>query len=301
MSHRRGALAFLLITLLLSWPWWFLEHVVLGWSMVNPLVQLPTAFAPALAAIAVRRWVTREGFADATPAPRLRRAWRWYLAAWLGPFAITAGTLALAALLGLWRPDLAPLGAGAFLLPVVVLILAPVYWGEEFGWTGYLRPRLLPRRPMAGAVGTGLLWAVWHYPLAFLGYIEFRHVFLGLTVWTGSFVLQQVALTQLYRGSGTVWAPALAHAGNNMVIGLVVGTLLIDHGPLGDVSTMLLTAGPLTLAGLALAAGLRRSRSAWPPHRPTSAPDIGPLDDRRKLHDAQLTHLGGVDLTHEAA
>ena len=262
MPNRRGVLAFLTLTALLSWPWWFLEHVVLGWSMVNPLVQLPTAFAPALAAIIVRRWVTGER--DVSSAPRLRQSWRWYLAAWLGPFAVTAGALALAALLGLWPADLAPLGAGAFLLPVIVLILLPVYWGEEFGWTGYLRPRLVPGHPLAGAVLTGLLWAVWHYPLAFLGYIEFPHLVLGLAVWTGSFVLQQVVLTQLYLGGGTVWVAALAHSGNNMVIGLVLGTLLIDHGSLGDVSTMLLTAGPLALGSLALAAGLRRAGAVRP-------------------------------------
>ncbi|MBP2336524.1 hypothetical protein [Saccharothrix coeruleofusca] len=27
---------------------------------------------------------------------------------------------------------------------LAVPVLTPVYWGEEFGWTGYLRQRLLP-------------------------------------------------------------------------------------------------------------------------------------------------------------
>lgn len=253
MSNRRGVPAFLLITVLLSWPWWFLGHHVLGWSMTNPLAQLPTAFAPAIAALVVRRWVTGEGFRDAGLRPRLRTAWRWYLLAWLGPFAVTATALALAAILGLWRVDLAPLSDGlVLLLPIVTLILTPFYWGEEFGWTGYLRPRILAHRPRAGAVVTGLIWGIWHWPLAFVGYVHFPDLVAGLAVWTVFFVPQQIALAWLYLRSATVWVAALAHGGNNMVIGLVTGLLLIEHGPLGDVSTMLLTAVPLGLACLVM-------------------------------------------------
>jgi membrane protease YdiL (CAAX protease family) len=252
MSNRRGAIAFLVLTFLCSWPLWFLERLVFGWSLINPLAQLPTAFAPAIAAVVARRWVAREGFRDAALPPRIRTAWRWYLLAWAGPIAITAATLVVAAALGLWRVDLAPLDGLAFVLPILTVVLTPAYWGEEFGWTGYLRPRLFPNRPLAAAMVTGLLWAVWHYPLAFLGYIEFPHLLLGLAVWTGSFVLQQVALTWLYVRSRTVWVAALAHSGNNMIIGLVTGLLLIEHGKLDDVSTMLLTAVPLGLACLAM-------------------------------------------------
>ena len=264
MSDRRGVIAFLLITFLASWPWWILEHVVLGWSLVDPLAQLPTAFAPAVAAVIVRRWISREGFRDAGLAPRLRARWRWYLLAWLGPMAITLVTLGLAGLLGLWRADLATLGGFAAVLPVLTVVLAPVYWGEEFGWTGYLRARLAPGRPLAGAVLTGLLWALWHYPLAFLGYVTFPHVALGLAVWTGSFVLQQVALTWLYLRGGTVWTAALAHSGNNMIIGFVTGSLLIEHGRLDDVPVMLLTAVPLGLVVVVMAFDLVRAEGRTP-------------------------------------
>lgn len=255
MTNRRGVTAFLLITFLCSWPFWFVERLVLGWSLLNPLAQLPSAFAPAVAAVIVRRWVTREGFRDAALAPRLAAAWRWYLLAWLGPFAVTAATLAVAAGLGVWRTDLAPLGGLALLLPIVTVLLIPVYWGEEFGWTGYLRARLFPGRPLAAVLATGLIWGVWHFPLAFLGYVEFSDHLLALPIWTGFFVLQQIALSWLYLGSRTVWVAALAHSGNNMVIGLVTGLLLVEHGGLDEVSVMLLTAVPLGLAVLCMLRG----------------------------------------------
>lgn len=49
-------------------------------SRRSPLFQiaiLPGAFAPAVGATVVRRYVTREGFADAGMRPNLRR-WRPY-------------------------------------------------------------------------------------------------------------------------------------------------------------------------------------------------------------------------------
>jgi membrane protease YdiL (CAAX protease family) len=250
--RQRGVIAFLAMTFLGTWPLWFVQRQILRMSLVDPLAQLPTAFMPALATIVVRLWITREGFRDAGLSLRLRDAWTWYLIAFLGPMGVTVLTLAAAAGLGMWRVELAPLKGLAVMLPVVTVLLTPVYWGEEFGWTGYLRPRLFPDHPLVGAVATGVVWAVWHYPLAFLGYIEFHHALVGLAAWTGSFVLQQIALTWLYLRSDTVWVVALAHAGNNMIIGFVTGLLLIERGTLDDVRTMLLTAIPLGAGGIGM-------------------------------------------------
>jgi hypothetical protein len=110
-------------------------RLVLRLSLVNPLAQLPFAMLPAVAAVVVRRWVTREGFRDAGLALRLRPAWPSYLAAWLGPLLLTAAAVGLAALLG-HRPDLTQLGAMApglpgwsvpLLLAVVALVLTPLH------------------------------------------------------------------------------------------------------------------------------------------------------------------------------
>jgi hypothetical protein len=66
-SKTRGLTAFLLISFGVAWGWEAVAHLLLGWSLVNPLVQVPAGFAPAAAALVVRRWVTREG--SRTPAP----------------------------------------------------------------------------------------------------------------------------------------------------------------------------------------------------------------------------------------
>ncbi|MCK7624521.1 CPBP family intramembrane metalloprotease [Streptomyces sp. RS10V-4] len=224
---------------------------------------------PGIAAVVVRRWVTREGFADAGLRLRLRAAWSSYLAAWLGPAALALCTLGLAALLGLWHPHLS--GPGGILpgaaslwsvlgLMLVALVLTPLYCGEEFGWTSYLRPRLFGGAPVPSSLATGLIWAVWHFPLAFIGYIDFPNVLLGLLLWTISFLLQEVILLWLYTRSGSVWVASLAHAGNNMVLSLVLSQTLEREAGLGPDWTTVLPAVPMAAVCLAIAARSRRLR-----------------------------------------
>jgi len=244
--RRRGVIWFLVLSFGGTWPVWFIAYFGFGLSMADPVVQLPTAFVPAIAAIVVRRWVTREGFADAGLRPRVRALWRWYLLAWIGPVGITVAALALALGLGLW--DFDPAVAALPMLFLMSLLLVWAYWGEEFGWTSYLRARVFPGRPVAAGWFTGLVWAAWHWPLPFLGYTHFERPWVTFPLWTLSFVLQQTALWWLYKRSGSVWVASLAHAGNNMVIGLASGEWLAEAGGLGEVTVILLTSAPLAAA-----------------------------------------------------
>ncbi|WP_223199187.1 CPBP family intramembrane glutamic endopeptidase [Solihabitans fulvus] len=78
-------------------------------------------------------------------------------------------------------------------------------------------------------LATGLIWAAWHYPPAFLGYVQFPHLLVGLAVWTVSFQLQEIILAWLRLHSGSIWPASLAHVGNNMVVplGVVSGVILL--------------------------------------------------------------------------
>ncbi|MEU8782802.1 CPBP family intramembrane glutamic endopeptidase [Streptomyces sp. NPDC048637] len=259
--------AFLIISFGGTWLWLLFARWGLGLSALSPLLQLPGFCMPGIAAVVVRRWITKEGFADAGLKLRLKAAWRYYAMAWLGPPLVAAATLALAAAAGLWDPDLSGPGgmpgvkelASVLGLMMAALILTPVYAGEEFGWTSYLRPRLFGGRTVPSAVATGLIWAVWHFPLAFIGYAEFTNVVLGLAVWTLSFQLQEVTLMWLYQRSGSVWVASLAHAGNNMVLFLILGEMLDEAEGLGAVTPMLLVLVPLAAICLWIVGGRRVS------------------------------------------
>ncbi|AYF79444.1 CPBP family intramembrane metalloprotease [Nocardia yunnanensis] len=246
-------MAFVLIAFGVAWLWLWLAVAVFGCSAINPVVQLPFAFAPGVAAVIVRRWITREGFGDAGLRPRLRENRRWYLMAWLAPLALAAASVAVAVVTGLWWPGSDATGPDSSpsvlaqipVLLILVVVLTPIYWGEEFGWTSYLRPRVYSDRPLKSVLVTGLVWAVWHYPLAFLGYISFSNVALGLAIWTFSMLCQETILAWLYIRSRSIWTASLAHAGNNMILSLLVGQLLATE--LGDTVLTALIAVPLSI------------------------------------------------------
>jgi membrane protease YdiL (CAAX protease family) len=235
--RRRGVAAFLLIAFGATWAWWLVAALVLDWSLANPLVQLPGAFYPAIAALVVRRWVTREGFADAGSRLRLRAAGRYYLLALLGPLGIVAAIVGLAAATGQWHGSInamgdavpgVPVWAVPLLLCVLAVVATFVFWGEEYGWTGYLLLRVYPGRPRRAALLAGLIAAVWHYPLAFLGYAQFDHLAIGLILWTAWILCQEVILAWLRARSRSIWPACLAHASNNMVIVPLTTALLLE-------------------------------------------------------------------------
>ncbi|MGI5126566.1 CPBP family intramembrane glutamic endopeptidase [Pseudonocardia sp. CA-107938] len=274
-NNTKGILTFLAIAFGFAWAGMLGGHFWLGLSMVNPLAQLPWAFTPAIAAIVVRKWVTKEGFADAGMRLRLRGNLRWYLLAWLGPLGLVAVALGIAVATGLWGFDVAQLDhvvagmpgwAYLVVLMLVVPLLAPAFWGEDFGWNSYLRPRLFPGRPMLSVIASGLIWAVWHYPLAFVGYIEFDDVALGLLLWTVSFQFQEVLLAWLRTRSGSIWPTCIAHSGNNMVLSLITGLLLQDSGGLDTMTVMAITTVATALAALPviLGGGFRRKAIVEP-------------------------------------
>lgn len=265
-ARKRGLAAFLLISFGVAWGWEAVARLLLGWSLVNPLVQVPVAFAPAAAALVVRRWVTREGFADAGSRLRLRAAWRYYLLAWLGPLGVAVAVVTVAAASGRWEPSVRPMadllpGVPVWAVPLLLCAVAPIVtlalWGEEFGWTGYLLLRICPGRPRRAALSAGLIAAVWHYPLALLGYAEFRHLALGLVGWTAWIMCQEIILAWLRARSRSIWPACLAHAGNNFVLAPLTTALLLGHGGFGHEGIQLLVvlvlaavaAGPLVRAG----------------------------------------------------
>jgi len=252
----KGVISFLLLAFGLAWISWEIP-IRLGVLPHNPLFQvaaLPGGFAPAIAAIIVRRWITHEGFADAGLRPHLRK-WPYYLVGWLLPLVMTACIVILAVALGLSQPDftlkqalavLAPGNAGSLpaipgyvwaVLPIQLLITAlvatPILWGEEFGWRGYLQLRLLAQRPLLAAIATGVIWGMWHLPLNIRGYNFPDHPLLGLFVFPVSTTLISIIFGWLRLRTGSIWASSLAHAATNAVGGSL--TMLLFAGRPGGI------------------------------------------------------------------
>lgn len=106
--------------------------------------------------------------------------------------------------------------------------------GEEIGWRGFLVPELYQRtRFTATCLITGLIWAVWHFPLILSGlYLAkmptlLQLLLLVITVTAMTFVISWFRLM-----SGSVWPAVLLHASHNLYIQRLFDPLTLETSPL---------------------------------------------------------------------
>lgn len=235
-SKTRGIILFLFFTFGIAWIPLFIQWLLGLRSpgadatfldyVVFTLITLPTSFAPAIGAIIVRKWITREGFADSGLRPNLRRGWRYYLFALLYPAIVLPIVLVLTYIVSAGQPDFSSITAISLLrMTVISIVSTPVIWGEEFGWRGYLQIRLFADRPLLAAITTGLIWGVWHYPMILLGYL-FSGNPVGLLLYPINMIVTSIIYGWLRLRSRSVWTASLAHAVGNTILNPLLGSLL---------------------------------------------------------------------------
>lgn len=162
-------------------------------------------------------------------------------------------------------------------LMLAVPINSVVAFGEEFGWRGYLLPRLMTLLgPWPGLLLHGAIWGFWHAPLiCLIGYNYPGHNLLGVPLFVVFCTLASVPLGWLQLASGGVFAPTIAHASLNALGAL---PLLLLHGVDPAVGGVIHSAaGWIVLAvtillavrfgGAPLPATPASLRSGRPPHR----------------------------------
>ena len=235
-SKTKGIIAYILLAFGVAWIplaiQWFLglrgpgdDATFLEYA-VFILITLPTSFAPAIGCLVVRKWITREGFADAGLSLNIKKGWRYYLFALLYPVVVVPATVLLALLIGAERIALSDLTVISLLQMIVIAIVStPVIWGEEFGWRGYLQVRLFADRPLLAAIATGLIWGIWHYPMILMGYL-FSGNPLGLWLYPVNMVFTSIVYGWLRLRSGSIWSASLAHATGNTIINPLLVSLL---------------------------------------------------------------------------
>jgi membrane protease YdiL (CAAX protease family) len=104
---------------------------------------------------------------------------------------------------------------------------------EEIAWRGFLIPKMMELTSFTKtALISGLIWAVWHYPL-----IIFLNVRLGNTPLLYSLVCFTIfavgmsfATAWLRLKSGSVWTSALLHGSHNAFMLHVFNHLTADSG-----------------------------------------------------------------------
>jgi membrane protease YdiL (CAAX protease family) len=214
---------------------------------------------PWLASIATRL-VTGEGWGNLWLRPNFKRGWRFYLAVWLLPLLATIVGGAIFYLLfpqsfdsnlGVVRklvesspsasanPWSILLSISLSMMFISALINTIVSMGEEFGWRGYLLPKLVDRFSAAertsaspeglahagtfhpagarkAALLTGVIHGVWHWPLILMTMGLVPGVsFLTPLVYLVFTCSLSILLSWGTLRSGSVWPAALGHGTAN--------------------------------------------------------------------------------------
>lgn len=99
------------------------------------------------------------------------------------------------------------------LLPALIVILL-ISFGEEYGWRGFLLPRLQQRFSALGAsLILGIVWGLWHFPAYLIG----TGVPLGMPFWIFLLwvLLGTILITWVYNQTESMLAPILLHSSAN--------------------------------------------------------------------------------------
>jgi len=255
------------------------------------LILLATAymFGPALANL-ITRLITKEGTNNLFLKPNFEnKRWRYYLAAWFLPGLLTIIGMILFFLLfpnyfdsGLstLKDMLSESGQTGNINPWLVtviqtiqaLLISPLLnalptFGEEFGWRGYLQPKLMPLGGQKAVLLTGVIWGIWHWPVILMGYNYgkdyFGAPFLGPLAMVWFTLSLSIIFGWLTIKAENVWPAVIAHGALNGIASL--GILFVKNNPdplLGPAPVGIIGGIGLTLTALLLLANpssLKRS------------------------------------------
>ncbi len=205
------------------------------------LITQVLAFLGLIVLVVLRLSAGREAMA------RVWLAWGrlpYWLIFGLGFVLYYALQAALNALFGLGGAKLAPTGIPPGVSPGIVLILggiqtvllAPVlfiviYFGEEYGWRGYLQSELFKLGRVRGALLVGLIWGAWHWPIILMGVNYPGHPLLGVLLNTLYTMGIAVVLGYAVLRSGSVLLAAYLHGLIDQVINFLVAMGFRPHDP----------------------------------------------------------------------
>jgi uncharacterized protein len=111
--------------------------------------------------------------------------------------------------------------------------------GEEIGWRGFLVPEFAKTHSfLTTAVVTGLIWAVWHYPvILFADYKSDTPVWFYVPILTLTIPLLNFVWTWMRLKSGSIWPGVILHAAHNTFIQTFFDPLTVHHKATNYVAT----------------------------------------------------------------
>jgi len=246
-------------------------------TLATLLLASTYMWGPAIANILTRS-ITKEGWNDMLLKLDFRASWRYILAAWVGtpilvmlgsalffvlfPSYFDTGLYYLSSQLSAYLEDSSSSLVYQFILLQIIyaIIASPILnlistFGEEFGWRGYLLPKLQVFGEKKAILLTGVIWGVWHWPVILMGYnYGFDYTgfpWLGLLLMVLFTTVVGIFFAWVTLKSNSVWAAVIGHGALNGIAS--IGVLFLTKNPpalLGPYPTGLVGMIPFLIAGI---------------------------------------------------
>jgi membrane protease YdiL (CAAX protease family) len=135
---------------------------------------------------------------------------RWWLFVLFVPILANAGTVLLYVGISGNVVDFEPSNFLGLIAPSMLITFFLGPFGEEFGWRGYLLPRLARRFSVLPAVLlVGVIWAIWHWPLLYQSFVAAPGRELATTMV--GVVYMSVLIGTVYLRTGSLLLAMLLH------------------------------------------------------------------------------------------
>lgn len=169
------------------------DNVRMGMSTFTTLLIALIMFFPAIGVL-LTRLITKEGFKNSFLKPNYKGNIKTYLLAYFGPGILTLLGTGLYFLIfpshydpefGMLISVIEAAGAQAEGVTPQMLIVSQIFtglflgpvmnfitcFGEEWGWRGYLLPKMAEKMPMIPMLlVNGIIWGLWHAPITAIGH-----------------------------------------------------------------------------------------------------------------------------------
>jgi uncharacterized protein len=182
---------------------------------LGAVTTLPTMLTPMIAALIMRLFVSKE---ELKGSLGLLRSPKYYLAPLVIPSVFVTAVVLIVEALGLGEFRWSEANWSVYLMLLLIALPVTLFtFGEEYGWRGYLLPRLLPLGEIRASVFLGVIWGAWHLPLLLAG-LNYPGVNAWLAIVIFTFVTVALSFTYTWfyvASSGSVLVAAVFHASTN--------------------------------------------------------------------------------------
>lgn len=221
---------------------------IAGLNIPLSLVLLATAymFGPAVANM-LTRIITKEVWGNLQLRPYFdHQRWVHFLAGWfLPPLLIIAGAAIFFLIfprffdanIAMLNEQLEQAGGMPNINPWMIVVvqtfqailISPLLntiptFGEEFGWRGYLQPKLMPLGGRKAVLWVGVIWGVWHWPVILMGHNYGPEYFGAPFLGPLAMVWFTLSLSIIFGWgtikAGSVWPAVIAHGAVNGLAGI---------------------------------------------------------------------------------